>query len=70
MTTKETKVFRFYAGQVLHLDQIYNIQGIELGTGQWWKKVGEVEGYEGDDLGDEVVITKNITITITVEVIE
>lgn len=66
MTTKKT-VHKFTKGQILQLDQIYNIQG--LANGSWWEKTGnDVREFDNVDLGDEVIITKNITITISVEV--
>lgn len=63
---KHTETHKFRRGQKLHLDSIYNIQGLgcepERG-GAWW------EHTDGDGLhgpGDNITITRDITITITV----
>ena len=65
MVIKE--VFKFKKGQITDLDSIYNIQG--LAGGDWWEKTGnDVDQFDpmGSDMGDEVIITRNIEITITV----
>ncbi len=58
---KHHEVHRFLKGEKYHLDTIYMIQGIgcapELG-GQWWEP--------DDEAGDNVTITRDITISITV----
>ena len=61
------EVFKFKKGQITDLDSIYNIQG--LAGGDWWEKTGnDVDKFDpmGSDMGDEVIITRNIEITITV----
>lgn len=56
-TTTET--FRFKKGQPIHLDDIYEIQG--LAGGQWWQPAdGEPED------SDRIVCVEDITIKITV----
>ena len=52
------KVYKFKAGQKLSLDDIYDIQG--LGGGAWWEHIA-------DDMDGQIVITRDITITIIVE---
>lgn len=67
MITK--KVYTFKKGQLTDLDSIYEIQG--LGGGDWWEKTGaDVRSGDkmGYDLGEHLIITKNITITITITV--
>lgn len=62
------KVYKFKKGQVTVLDNIYAIQG--LGGGDWWEKTGNdissSKSYE-IELGDEVVITRDIEITIIIK---
>lgn len=66
MQNKET--YKFKKGQVIVLDTIYAIQG--LGGGDWWEKTGrDVDQGDrwGKDLGDEIIITRDIEITIIVK---
>lgn len=48
----------FTRGSELHLDVIYDIQG--LCGGDWWEPI--------EDAIDDIVITKNITIVITANI--
>lgn len=57
---RKQKTHKFKKGDHIHLDQIYDIQG--LGGGDWW----ESDGTEGED-GDNLIITKDIKITVIVE---
>jgi len=61
MPTTEQK-FEFRKGQKLHLDDIYDIQG--LAEGDWWEVDYTDPGNNGDENGDFIVITKSIDITI------
>jgi hypothetical protein len=66
MTTNKT-VYKFKKGQITVLDNIYAIQS--LGSGDWWEKTGnDVDPSDkmGADLGDEIIITRDIEITIIV----
>lgn len=55
---KTTETRKFKRGEEVHLDEIYDIQG--LAGGKWWtRRDGE------DDDSDLLVITETITITIT-----
>ena len=56
---KSRQIFKYKKGQKLHLDQIYNISGV-LET-DWWEHIDE------DGCGDEVLITKDVKITIIEE---
>jgi hypothetical protein len=56
MTT--TTTFRFKKGQQLHLDEIYDIQG--LAGGHWWER------DEPDEYCDDLHIVEDITIKIVV----
>lgn len=58
--TEKTK-YKFKQGQKLHLDQIYTIQGIENDSGQWW------EHDDKDNESDDITVTQDIEITITVK---
>lgn len=59
------EIFRFKKGKITSLDQIYIIQG--LGGGDWWEKTGnDVDDKKDIDLGEEVVITRNIEIEIII----
>lgn len=58
MKTKNKTTYSFKKGEKLHLDDIYDIQGVD--GGEWWKPT--------DDSGDEIVITENINIVIVAEV--
>ena len=51
------EVFSYKKGQILHLDDIYTIQG--LCDSDWW------ENFDIDGCGDNIYITRNIKITIT-----
>lgn len=65
---KQHKVYTFKKGQHVHLDTIYDIQG--LGSSIWWEKSGmDVDSSKQMeiDLGDDLVITRDITITVTIE---
>jgi hypothetical protein len=65
--TKKTETHIFKKNQIMQLDDIYTIQG--LGGGDWWEKTGgDVSEFDsiGNDIGDEIIITRNIKITITV----
>ena len=57
---KKTETYKYKKGQVLDLDEIYNIQGIA--GGDWWDAGDLADG----DAGEEVVIVKDITIRITI----
>lgn len=62
------KVYKFKKGEIVSLDDIYVIQG--LGHGDWWEKTGkDVDDSDpmGTDMGEEIIITKDIKITITIE---
>jgi hypothetical protein len=66
---KETKEDRsgrekysFKAGQELYLDDIYSIQG--LAGGDWWEHK-EDEGDIYTVPGDVIIITRNVTISIS-----
>lgn len=61
MRTKE--IHEFKKGQKVHLDDIYEIQG--LAEGKWWKAVDPFDAL--DESEDEVTITEDIKITIIVE---
>jgi hypothetical protein len=53
---KEQYIFKM--GQKVHLDEIYEIQG--LGGGDWWERKDL-----NNDFDEDLVITRDITITIT-----
>lgn len=57
---KHTNTYKFRKGQKLHLDEIYDIQGLghEV-VGKWW------EPDDGNG-GEEVTITKDVEFTVTV----
>lgn len=57
-----TEKHSFKKGQQMHLDEIYDIQG--LADGDWWDFEGEV-GIFGPD--DDIKIVEDIEITITVK---
>ena len=60
-----SKKYKFKRGQEIHLDRIYQIQGIGddiPGIGQWWKHKDADQG--GDS--DELIVTQDIEIEITV----
>jgi hypothetical protein len=58
---KHTQTHKFKKGQKLHLDQIYEFQGIGDSTvGKWWMP-------DDGDCGDEITVTQDIKITITIE---
>lgn len=61
---KKEEVFRFKKGEILSLDKIYIIQG--LGGGDWWEKVDGENDY-ATDVGEEVIITRDIEIKIIVK---
>lgn len=53
----------FRKGQKLHLDDIYDIQGIGCGPefgGQWWSHDNEATS------GDDITVTRDITIRIEI----
>jgi len=58
--TTNTFKYAFKKGQQVHLDEIYQIQGLGLdveGVGRWWRP--------NDGAGDEnLTITRDITISI------
>lgn len=54
---KSKEVYTFKKGQVLHLDQIYLIQG--LCDGDWYD-----QDIDGEDAGESVIINRDITIEI------
>lgn len=53
--SRRRKVYTYTKGQRVHLDTIYDHQGLD--GGDWW------EALEED--GDELVITRSVRITIT-----
>jgi len=59
---RAVEVYRFRKGQKLRLDAIYFIQAIGKG---WWDYANPVE--DGDAPGEDIIITKNIKITIIIE---
>lgn len=61
MSTK-TQTHKFKKGQKFGLDEIYEVQG--LGGGDWW--TADDPSDEGGSGGEEVTITENITIKITI----
>jgi len=59
-------VFEAKKGDIVHLDNIYSIQGLGPNSGQsWWKHADDEEGVE-DDSTDKIVITQNVKIEIKV----
>jgi hypothetical protein len=58
---KTTETHKFKRGQKLRLDDIYMIQG--LAGGKWWTAPDCSISEESDE---DVTITEDITITITV----
>lgn len=54
---KSKAVYTFKKGQVLHLDQIYPIQG--LCNGDWYD-----QDVDGEDAGELVIINRDIIIEI------
>ena len=61
MRTRE--IHKFQVGDRFTLDDIYIIQG--LGSGDWWERTGE--DTDASDLGEDLICTRNITITIIIE---
>jgi hypothetical protein len=60
--SKRTQIFEFKKGQKFQLDTIYSIQGITDKNNEDWFE------FENNDWGtDNVIVTKNIKITIIVE---
>ena len=57
-----TETHKFKRGQKLHLDDIYDIQG--LAGGSWW--TGDDPNDDDGNQGELVEIVEDITITITV----
>ena len=55
---QSTEKFKFTKGQRIHLDDIYNIQGLGTDDGEWWES-------DKDD-GDELVVIQDIEIIITI----
>lgn len=62
---KTKKVHTFKKGDRFTLDQIWNIQG--LAGGDWWEKTGEDVEAADIDLGEDLICTRDIKITIIVE---
>ena len=60
------KIHKFKKGQETHLDAIYDIQGLD--NGDWWQHsdFDDRENSFGHGDGDELVITRNITIEIKI----
>lgn len=58
--SSETRVWKFKKGERLHLDAIYNIQGLENGTGKWWE---HVPGTSGENV--EILRDVNIAVAVT-----
>ena len=59
------EIHKFKKGYKLQLEEIMQIQG--LAGGLWWQKTGDdVEPGDpfGADIGDEIIITRDITIEI------
>ena len=57
---KHTQTHKFKRGQKLHLDSIYEFQGIgDNIVGRWWEP-------DDEDCGDDITVTQDITITITI----
>lgn len=52
-----TTTYAFKKGDKVHLDSIYDVQG--LGEGRWWEAIEE----DGDDL----IIQEDIEITIIIK---
>ena len=61
--TKDVETYKFKKGQVLHLDDIYLIQG--LADGKWWT-ASDPHDDEASDRGEIVTIVEDITIKIIV----
>lgn len=61
--TKET--FAFKRGDRFHLDQIMHIQG--LARGDWWEKTCDDTAPGESDMGEDLICTRDIKITIIVE---
>ncbi len=53
---RKTETYKYREGQQLHLDEIYEIQG--LANGDWWD-------HDHDD-SDDIHVTRDVTIVITV----
>lgn len=58
-----TLTYRFRKGEQYHLDEIYEINGI-ANEHNWWK--ADDPSDESGTSGEEITITKNIEIKITV----
>jgi hypothetical protein len=59
----DTSTYRFKRGQKVHLDTIYSYQGLGDqidGIGKWWEP-------DNEDCGDELTITQDIEITVTIK---
>lgn len=63
MKTKQT--YSFKLGERFMLDDIYAIQG--LGGGDWWERTGEDKSEADRDLGEDLICTRAITITVIIE---
>ena len=67
---KLTERYTYTKGEKLHLDGIYNIQG--LGGGKWWENQSVKDKYTGKydenstELNDDIVITEDIEIEIII----
>lgn len=55
---KITNKYRFHIGEIVSKDAIYLVMG--LGGGDWWENV------DGDDMAENVVITKDVRIDIII----
>jgi hypothetical protein len=64
--TVTTTIYKFKKGQETHLDEIYFIQSLD--DGDWWQHLDfdDRENSFGHGDGDELVITRNITIEIKI----
>jgi hypothetical protein len=69
MTTRTKKVYKFRKGDMVTLDDIYDIQG--LADGDWWEKTGDdlPKHLQSKDIemSESLVCTKTVKITIIVE---
>jgi hypothetical protein len=59
-----TEKYKFKKGQVLHLDDIYLIQG--LGDGKWWD-ASDPHSENDIDRGEIVTIVEDIEFTIKIK---
>jgi hypothetical protein len=69
MAKKEIEKTAFEAkkGDIVHLDNIYAIQGLGPRSGtSWWKPADDEEGEE-DERTNRVVITRDVKIEIKVK---